>query len=74
MRLIETCIIQTGYTPRGVIDASKYKDYILVMLFLKYISDLAEHQKEINQIEAKLIEVRGKMTKYLKELDVNVRR
>ena len=27
-------------TFRGVIDAGQYKDYILVMLFLKYISDL----------------------------------
>jgi type I restriction enzyme M protein len=27
-------------TFRGVVDAAQYKDYILVMLFLKYISDL----------------------------------
>ena len=27
-------------TFRGVVDAGQYKDYILVMLFLKYISDL----------------------------------
>ena len=26
-------------TFRGVVDAGQYKDYILVMLFLKYISD-----------------------------------
>ena len=26
-------------TFRGVIDAGSYKDYILVLLFLKYISD-----------------------------------
>jgi type I restriction enzyme M protein len=25
---------------RGVIDPSQYKDYILVMLFLKYVSDM----------------------------------
>lgn len=31
-------------TFRGVVDAGQYKDYILVMLFLKYISDLwADH-------------------------------
>ncbi|MBG78101.1 MAG: hypothetical protein CL570_03620 [Alphaproteobacteria bacterium] len=28
-------------TFRGVMDAAGYKDYILVMLFLKYISDVA---------------------------------
>jgi len=27
-------------TFRGVIDPSQYKDYILVMLFLKYVSDV----------------------------------
>ena len=33
-------------TFRGVVDAGQYKDYILVMLFLKYISDLwDEHVK-----------------------------
>ncbi|MDH3605120.1 MAG: type I restriction-modification system subunit M N-terminal domain-containing protein, partial [Candidatus Tectomicrobia bacterium] len=31
-------------TFRGVVDAAEYKNYILVMLFLKYISDVwAEH-------------------------------
>lgn len=34
-------------TFRGVIDAGNYKDYILVMLFLKYISDVwRDHYKE----------------------------
>lgn len=31
-------------TFRGVIDASQYKDYILVMLFVKYISDVWEER------------------------------
>lgn len=33
-------------TFRGVVDATQYKDYILVMLFLKYISDLWLDHKE----------------------------
>lgn len=37
-------------TFRGIVDATQYKDYILIMLFLKYISDikqakLAEYEK-----------------------------
>ncbi len=31
---------------RGGMDASQYKDYILVLLFIKYISDKAESQKD----------------------------
>ena len=34
-------------TFRGAIDAGQYKDYILVMLFLKYISDLWREHLEI---------------------------
>ena len=33
-------------TFRGVVDAGQYKDYILVMLFLKYISDLWDDHVE----------------------------
>ena len=34
-------------TFRGVMDAAGYKDYILVMLFLKYISDVwKDHYEE----------------------------
>lgn len=33
-------------TFRGVVDATQYKDYVLVMLFLKYISDIWIDHKE----------------------------
>lgn len=33
-------------TFRGVVDAGQYKDYILVMLFLKYVSDLWQEHVE----------------------------
>jgi type I restriction enzyme M protein len=37
-------------TFRGVIDATQYKDYILVMLFVKYISDIwIEHREQYDQ-------------------------
>ena len=46
-------------TFRGVIDPAQYKDYILVMLFLKYISDqwadhYAEYQKEYGDNEERI--------------------
>ena len=46
-------------TFRGVVDAGKYKDYILVMLFLKYISDLweehvATYRKRYGDDEARI--------------------
>ena len=36
---INRIIWQACDTFRGVIDPGQYKDYILVMLFLKYVSD-----------------------------------
>lgn len=37
-------------TFRGVVDATQYKDYILVMLFLKYITDIwTEHREELDK-------------------------
>ena len=35
---------------RGAVDAGQYKDYILVMLFVKYVSDLwASHMKDYKE-------------------------
>ena len=33
-------------TFRGIIDPSQYKDYVLTMLFLKYVSDVYNEKKE----------------------------
>ena len=46
-------------TFRGVVDAAQYKDYILVMLFLKYISDqwnahVEEYKKQFGDDEARI--------------------
>lgn len=46
-------------TFRGVIDAGNYKDYILVMLFLKYISDVwkdhvAEYKKQFGDDDVRI--------------------
>lgn len=46
-------------TFRGVVDAAQYKDYILVMLFLKYISDLwnahvEEYRKQFGGDETRI--------------------
>ncbi len=46
-------------TFRGVMDATDYKDYILVMLFVKYISDtwnahLAEYRKHFGKDETRI--------------------
>ena len=30
---------------RGIIDPSQYKDYVLTMLFLKYVSDVYNERK-----------------------------
>lgn len=38
-------------TFRGVVDPSEYKNYILVFLFLKYLSDLWKDKKEQYQKE-----------------------
>jgi type I restriction enzyme M protein len=47
-------------TFRGVVDPAQYKDYILVMLFLKYISDVwqdhyEEYQKQYGDDEVRIL-------------------
>lgn len=47
---IEAVLWSACDTFRGVIDAAEYKNYILVMLFLKYISDTwAEHYETLKE-------------------------
>ena len=52
-------------TFRGVIDASEYKDFILVFLFLKYVSDVwKEHYQEADQrYEGDELRLRRKMAR-----------
>ena len=43
---IESIVWRACDTFRGAIDPSEYKNYILTMLFLKYLSDLAKETRE----------------------------
>jgi type I restriction enzyme M protein len=43
---INNIVWQACDTFRGVVDPSQYKDYILVMLFLKYLSDTVTEERE----------------------------
>ena len=37
---------------RGGMDASQYKDYILTLLFVKYVSDKAKADKELEELQS----------------------
>lgn len=57
-------------TFRGVVDAAQYKDYILVMLFLKYVSDvwkshIREYEKEFADLpeDEKQIRIERRMSR-----------
>jgi len=45
-REIENAVWRACDTFRGAIDPAEYKNYILTMLFLKYLSDLAKDKRE----------------------------
>ena len=51
-------------TFRGTVDPSQYKDYILVMLFVKYISDV--HQDHFDEF---MLNNKGNKTRVLRQLD-----
>lgn len=62
-KLTQAQVNQTAWaacdTFRGVVDAGQYKDYILVMLFLKYISDhwndhVEEYRKQFGGDDARI--------------------
>ncbi|MGB5900615.1 MAG: type I restriction-modification system subunit M [Geitlerinemataceae cyanobacterium] len=47
---IDTILWRACDTFRGTIDASEYKNYLLVMLFVKYVSDVwAEHYEQLQK-------------------------
>ena len=53
---IEKVLWSACDTFRGKIDSSRYKDYILTMLFVKYLSDVYKETKEnyLEKIEEEL--------------------
>ena len=51
-------------TFRGTVDPSQYKDYILVMLFVKYISDV--HQDHFDEF---MLKYKGNQERVLRQLD-----
>ena len=44
---IENTLWKACDTFRGKIDSSRYKDYILSMLFVKYLSDVTNEKREL---------------------------
>jgi len=48
--IINSVVWRVCDTFRGTIDAGQYKDYILVMLFVKYLSDLHREKREEYQM------------------------
>jgi sec-independent protein translocase protein TatC len=52
---------------RGVVDAAQYKDYILVMLFLKYISDSFEARRDELKTELDADSIHGPQLESLLE-------
>lgn len=51
-------------TFRGTVDPSQYKDYILVMLFVKYISDVRQ-----DHFDEFMLKYKGDKTRVLRQLD-----
>lgn len=49
--MVENIVWKACDTFRGSIDSSLYKDYILSMLFIKYLSDFAK--EKIKELESK---------------------
>ena len=54
---INEILWQACDTFRGTLDPTQYKDYILVMLFIKYLSDLWKDKQE--QYRERYKETRG---------------
>ena len=62
---IETVLWKACDSFRGKIDSSRYKDYILSMLFVKYLSDVSKERREeyIKQYEGDMRRVERAMSR-----------
>ena len=45
---------------RGKIDSSRYKDYILSMLFVKYLSDVSKEFRRVGRLFLRYRRIKGK--------------
>ncbi len=56
---INSIIWRACDTFRGTLDSSEYKDYILTMLFIKYLSDLQKDR--LKELKEKYGDMKGEL-------------
>ena len=63
---LESCLWEAACVIRGPVDAPKFKDYILPLIFLKRVSDVFEN--EICEAEKELETANGELEKALENI------